>query len=218
MGIIDKGDAFELQLPTQVQIQVSGSFKSASNAYVETELNWLSGTPRSLIVSRTELASSVPSRFANGAALRLPPGKYSFAARVRKQPGGTIAAPNIETAAATLYDDLHHSGVLGSASVYGSAGGFVTVSHKDERYVHGRMSVYVKAAEKERVYATMLVRDVASGETIATPRVIQIGTNAYPLEAGVTPIYIKPERLYRFEYTTIYAGAAEMAVSVSVSG
>lgn len=218
MGIIDKGNAFELQLPTQVQIQVSGSFKSAVNAFVETELTWLSGSPRSLIVSRSDLASSVPGRFANGAVLRLAPGKYSFVARVRSQPGGSIAAPNIETAAATLYDDLHHSGTLGTASVFGSANGFVTVSHKDERYIHGRMSVHVKAAARERVYAAMQIRDIASGDVFATPRVIQVGANASPLEAGVTPIYIRPERLYRFEYTTTYAGAAEIAVGISVSG
>lgn len=218
MGIIDKGDAFELPLATQVLITVAGTIKSASNAYVETELTWLSGQPRSMIVSRTDLASTTPTRFSNGASLRLEPGKYSFVGRIRSNPGGSLAAPNIEIATATLYDDINHAGTVGTAVASGSNNGFVTVSLSSELQIMAALRIVGHPPPDGRLYATMRIEDLSSGEVIATPRVIQAGPNAYPLETRATPIYPKPNRFHRFAYDIINAGLTELAVSISISG
>lgn len=217
-GIIDKGDAFELAVATQVAISVSGSFKSAANAYVETELSWLSGPPRSQIISRTDLSSTTPSRFSNGASLRLGPGKYAFVGRIRAKPGGTLAAPNIEVAHATLFDNLNQAGIIGSASAYGSGNGFVMVSTAADSLIMAALRVLVKPLPDERFYATMRIMDVDSAEIAATPRVIQVGSNANPLETLGMPIALKAGRLYKFYYDLIYGGTAEIGAGISISG
>ncbi len=218
MGVTQKGDAFELQVPTQVVITASGTYKSATRAFVDTELVFDGPNPRSLIVSRTDLSSSVPTSFTNGACLRLGKGKYKFITRVRREADGTFADPNIDVASVTLYDDLHHAGVVGSASAFGSGNGFVLVSAATERPIMANARVQAQPAANERIYLALRVTDTGSGESLVSPRCIQHGSNSYPLETLAMPIFIKPERIYRFHYDLIYSGTAGIGASVSISG
>jgi len=199
-------------------IAASGSYKSASGAFVDTELVFDGPSPRSLIVSRTDISSSVPSRFSNGACLRLGKGKYKFVTRIQLDANGTFADPNIDTATVTLYDDLHHYGYVGSGAAVGSGNGFVMVSAVSERPIMANARLAATPAAGERIYLALRMTDTVSGESLVSPRIIQHGANSYPLETLAMPMFIKPERIYKFHYDLIYAGSADLVASVSLSG
>ena len=218
MGVITKGDSFELQKSTQVVFTVRGTCTQATDSYLETELTYVSVDPHKILISRTDLASRAAATFTNGACLRLPPGKYSFEARIRSNAGGVIGKPNIELATATLYDDAHYPDFVGQASAYGSNNGFVLVSVSKELPVMAAARITVSLPIGERLMSTIRITETASGESISAPRSQLAGGNLVPLETTATPIYVKPGRIYKFHFDLIYGGAADIAASISVSG
>jgi hypothetical protein len=218
MGVITKGDSFELQRPTQVVFTVRGTCTQATDSYLETELSYLSGDPHKILVSRTDLASRVVTTFTNGACLRLPAGKYSFEGRIRSNPGGVIGKPNIELATATLYDDANYPDFVGQALAFGSNNGFVLVSTSKELPVMAAARISATLPAGERLMSTIRITDTVSGASISAPRSQLAGTNLGPLETTATPIYLQPGRIYKFHFDLIYGGAVDIAASISVSG
>lgn len=216
MGVITKGDSFELAAPTLAVIGVTASCEAARDISLQTDLTYLSAGGRTVIISRTDVTSSTRRQVNNGAALYLPAGKYSYVARIRANPGGEFVDPNIDSATVTLYPDTVYPDYAGRAVASGSTGGFVTVSVRKELPVMGRARISASLPDGDRLTAAVRLTDLSNNQSFSSPRALLWGPNVVPLQLDADSVVLQPGRMYRFEYDLIYGGEAELTSSISV--
>jgi hypothetical protein len=217
-GVITKGDSFELDRPRQVVFDIQATCKEAHEAYLETTLEFVTTGAAPLVISRTNLNSSVASAFTNGASLYLPQGKYAFTARIRANAGGSLSAPDISQAKATLNLDPGNPFSLGQCAAAGSSESFVLVSTGKESPIEAEATIRATLPKAEYLSGVLRITDLSTGGAMATPRAMLRGVNLNPLGLEAVPFWLKTGRLYRFDCDMIYGGQTNISQAMLVRG
>jgi hypothetical protein len=215
MGVITKGEAFELDRPRQVTFIVTGACDSAQNGYLETTLDFLD-VGRSQVIGRTRLNSVKPIPMGNGATLFLPKGKYSFTAKVRPDSGGTLANPNIDTATVRINFSPEQPFDIGAASSYGSHESWLLASVGTELPVQAAATIRERLPAGAYLTGSLAILNTGNNTAVATPHALLRGQSLYPLQIEATPIYLRPGIIYRMDCVMIYGGEITSTQSVSV--
>lgn len=215
-GTISDGVTFELDRPRQVVLDAWGTCASARSAFLESTLEFVGTGKPPLLVSKTRLDTPVETRFANGSSLFLQRGVYTLTSRLRADPDGMLAKPNIEDATATINTDPNYPYFPGRTSVGGSSESFMLVSTGQEMPVTIMAQIRAQLPKGDYLSGALRVTDGSNNSAVATPRALLRGVNQFPLQLEATPLYLKPDRLYRLDCDMIYGGVATISQSVSL--
>lgn len=209
-------NAFQLSQPTQVQINIQGSCQSANGAFLETVLEYLSPTSAPLVISRTDIDTSVPTRFSNGASLWLQAGQYRWIARLLVKASGTIVGGDI-VGQTTLFNDPSNPILIGRCGAAGSANGFTVASIRSESPVTASAIASALLQAGERVSLSLLITEIATGDGVQTPEAVIVGPGQGRIDTSATPYWLKANRLYRIGYDLSAVRTLDLNCAVSVS-
>jgi len=214
--IAQYSDAFELGQATQVCMNASWPFVGARDAYVETFLQRQGDAP--LMVSFTEIKGD--GDCANGATLRLGPGRYNWYARVMVKPGGAVSTGAF-TGGHQKFADLDQYGEIGMCRVSGTANGFLLASCVKARDVWAAVTVRATLNAQERIRAELRAadNDDPARFNISSFRGEISGTRNGELKVDASPLYFRADRVFRFSYGIEHEGGGSPAsITLGVGG